>query len=193
MPTTSARMFEGLFVRAFAVSASSQFGADLRRAGFDAGVRREHYKTAVWTRCLNVARRLLYPGQACELGWRALGRSLANGHLRTPGSAVLDGALRWMPVRAPSSSGSRRSFTLSFADAPSHGRSGKSSAQGLHVAYPRIGFTVALEVSRRLTCLGEPPCLHQLNQQGQSHFRVEHTRGRQHVRADEWSPQQFRR
>lgn len=98
METTDARMFEGLFVRGLGVSPSSQFGADLRRVGFDLEDPREDYDTTVWTRCLNVARRLMYPGQPCELAWRALGGVLISNRFWTPGASVLDCAARSMPV-----------------------------------------------------------------------------------------------
>lgn len=76
-------MFEGLFVRALAVDPSGAFGADLRAAGYDLKGHEARYDIKVWSDCVDVATRHVYPELSRDEAWVRLGRRFIEGYFHT--------------------------------------------------------------------------------------------------------------
>lgn len=76
-------MFEGLFVRALAVDPASPFGADLRAAGYDLKGHDARFDIKVWSDCVDVAARHVYPELPRDDAWVRLGRRFIEGYFHT--------------------------------------------------------------------------------------------------------------
>ena len=81
VPRLPASIFEGMFVRA--LQPTGAFLEALRETGFDPVAMEATYSVEVWTACLTIARRQVYPSLSEEAGDRALGRRFADGFLST--------------------------------------------------------------------------------------------------------------
>lgn len=83
MYTAEAAMFEGLFVRALSVAPTSPFADELRAAGFDLGAVKPSYPISVWTACVDLACRHVYPELSLDAAWVQLGRRFIKGYFHT--------------------------------------------------------------------------------------------------------------
>lgn len=98
MYTAEGSMFEGLFVRALGVEPSSHFAAELRATGFDPSEVRPHYPMQVWTACLDLAWRHLYPESSRDEAWVRLGRRFIEGYFQTIIGGAIGAVLPFMSV-----------------------------------------------------------------------------------------------
>ncbi|MBF5045747.1 MULTISPECIES: DUF2378 family protein [Myxococcaceae] len=106
-------LFESLFVRGLEVDAA--LAADLRAAGFDAQHVQVRYPAQVFTRCVAVAQRRLYPGLSEEAAQRELGHAFVRGFLKTLVGRVI-GAM--LPLMGPQRLLGRMPEYMRLGDAP---------------------------------------------------------------------------
>lgn len=98
MYTTQAGMFEGLFVRALAVTKGSPFAGELRSAGFDLEDVQHSYDISIWVACVDVAWRNTCPQLSRDEAWHLLGRRFIEGYFHTAIGGFIAAALPYMTV-----------------------------------------------------------------------------------------------
>ncbi len=90
-----AHTVEGLFKRGVAGRISPELKEQLRLAGVD--LERPlmpAYPLEIWSRCVALAARTLYPEDSRELGLRKLGERMVDGYLETAMGSAMFGLLR---------------------------------------------------------------------------------------------------
>lgn len=89
--TVDSTLFEAMFIRT--LSPTGAFAEELREVGFDLARMQPKYPTAVWRRCVDVARRHTYPELSREDGMRQLGRDFTKGYYGTLLGKVVSAAM----------------------------------------------------------------------------------------------------